>query len=297
MKKTLLFIFAGFLITGISNAQTVPNGDFENWTNAGTYDNPDNWLTYNDLSSFGVPITATKSTSASSGTYALMLESKTFFNSFSSSNDSIEGFAMLGTGSFLSTYTDGMPYSQRATALTGMYKYSHTQPDSGGVYVFFTKWNSGTSSQDFMGEATISFASAATYTPFSVNINYYLAGNPDSVHIYTYSSVDTAKSGSILLLDNLALTAPLGISAHVKSVRNNSAFPNPAKDFVNFSVSTNAESIVTIYNVLGKVISSEKIYNGKGSVSTSDLPAGAYLYRIIDNEGKMISSGNFNVVK
>ena len=72
MKKQVLFIaFAGALST--LNAQSFPNGGFENWTNQGTYEDPQYWTGMNMLTLFGAEETAIKSTQAHSGTYALKL--------------------------------------------------------------------------------------------------------------------------------------------------------------------------------------------------------------------------------
>ena len=66
MKKILSFFSLLILAASIS-AQTIPNGDFENWT-AGS---PDSWATYNDLAALiGInPAPVTQESPAPSGTH------------------------------------------------------------------------------------------------------------------------------------------------------------------------------------------------------------------------------------
>ncbi|MBK7851753.1 MAG: hypothetical protein IPJ66_11665 [Bacteroidetes bacterium] len=46
-KITLLLVCA--LSIAVSNAQTIPNASFENWTSMGSYNNLDAWSTLNDM--------------------------------------------------------------------------------------------------------------------------------------------------------------------------------------------------------------------------------------------------------
>ena len=56
-----------------SNAQAIPNGGFEAWTNNIIYEDPNEWTTLNFFSAFGLPVTVSSGTPAPEGSkYAHM---------------------------------------------------------------------------------------------------------------------------------------------------------------------------------------------------------------------------------
>ncbi|MFM7812979.1 MAG: hypothetical protein ACKO66_00520, partial [Flavobacteriales bacterium] len=52
------------LLAVLSNAQAIPNGGFEAWTNNIVYEDPNEWTTLNFFSAFGLPVTVTSGTPA-----------------------------------------------------------------------------------------------------------------------------------------------------------------------------------------------------------------------------------------
>ena len=76
MKKQILTLFATTL-TSLAISQTINNGNFENWTTR-TVENPQYWMCSNDENNNNgkiAPVTATKTTDAYHGTYAMKLSS------------------------------------------------------------------------------------------------------------------------------------------------------------------------------------------------------------------------------
>ncbi|MCH8126627.1 hypothetical protein IIC38_11785 [candidate division KSB1 bacterium] len=125
MKKLLLTIGLAGCIALNTNAQTQPpNGGFETWIGGFVNPEPENWGTYNQLNSLGVPITASPSSVANtySGAFSLRLESvydATFFA------DTIPGIAVLNAD-FLAL-TEGMVYTDRPDAMKAFIK-EHLMP-------------------------------------------------------------------------------------------------------------------------------------------------------------------------
>lgn len=72
-------------------------------------------------------------------------------------------------------------------------------------------------------------------------------------------------------------------------------YPNPATDFIGFS-SIVAGSKVSIIDLTGRVQRSEILSGDQSTVNVSDLPAGLYLYKIVNN-GKVIEAGKLAVKK
>src|SRR5271157_2256460 len=76
---TIVAFFSFFLFLHVSGQTPVPNGDFENWINHGSYEDPQYWSTPNSAISLALPFgtqVVTKSTDHESGNYSARMESK-----------------------------------------------------------------------------------------------------------------------------------------------------------------------------------------------------------------------------
>jgi hypothetical protein len=61
-------------------------------------------------------------------------------------------------------------------------------------------------------------------------------------------------------------------------------FPNPANDFLNISLAENSgETEISILDLLGNVIESEKINSGNSTLDLSALPHGMYFVKVVSN--------------
>lgn len=70
-------------------------------------------------------------------------------------------------------------------------------------------------------------------------------------------------------------------------------YPNPFVGGINIVLSENPGDGVqfNLYDLSGKVIRKEKLYDIRTNMSLNQLSAGAYTYQVIDDKGKLISSG------
>ncbi len=76
-----------------------------------------------------------------------------------------------------------------------------------------------------------------------------------------------------------------------------SAFPNPAKDFININLNDNtSDNKIILYNELGTPVFSDTFNGSNYSVVTSNYSNGSYYFTILNN-GKVINSGNFIIQK
>ncbi len=218
MKQFVAIVaFCSFFLFLHLNGQTpVPNGDFENWINHGSYEDPQYWSTPNSAISLALPFgtqVVTKSTDHESGNYSARLESK----QLTLPSLVVPGVVTLGTLTidiFNQTYsvTGGCPISDKPTHLKGFFKFQPQGGDSGVIGIGFTKWNNGT--RDSVGIGTFStHTTVNVWTPFYAWINYILDEQPDTFNILAISSADSVPtSGTVLFVDNLSLDYTVGIN-------------------------------------------------------------------------------------
>ncbi|MBL4655654.1 MAG: T9SS type A sorting domain-containing protein [Bacteroidia bacterium] len=81
-----------------------------------------------------------------------------------------------------------------------------------------------------------------------------------------------------------ATAYPTGIGDSKLVSYNFEIYPSPASEYINISFDDNELSIVEIYNILGKKLSTIKI-NKKATYSITDLPKGLYFIKVKDSRG------------
>ena len=181
MKKFLLVLLLLPLFNMHSNAQTIPNGDFENWTTyPGTnIQDPNFWFTSNlinlatayilqetlqaslDVSVPGATATVTVPPSVLkvpgiNGNHALKVQNvimTTTINytgaSTPAGSESLPGFASIYSVTSQGDTVEGIPLNTSPSILSGYYEFNQgsTDPsllDTAEISILLTKWNSGT---------------------------------------------------------------------------------------------------------------------------------------------------------
>lgn len=304
--KIIVIIF-GLLILNFSllplNCFAQHNGGFENWTPEFTFENPDNWQTFNVLSLLvpANPLSAFKATGIDkhSGNYAIKIKS-IFVNNKPMPSTIPDTFGCFFTGKIgiaPISFKAGYPYTGRPEKLEFYSKYSPVGNDSGLARVTLRKRN-GTI-HDTIGVGELTIGSTSIYTFFQLNLTYYSLEQPDSAIIAFFSSKDltTARVGSTLFVDDVSFTGWVGTDEHDKNVGNVKIFPNPAKDHLTITTEIKEAENVKIINVAGKQVGSFKIQNYNASINTSSFAQGIYFYEIIDKKEQILTKGKFNVVK
>lgn len=283
MKKQVLFIaFIGALNT--LNAQSFPNGGFENWTNQGTYEDPQYWTGMNMMSMFGAEETAIKSNQAHSGTYALKLITSVSDIGNDGEMDTLPGILMLGTTDILNgTGTSGYPFIHRPDSLVGWYKLTSPDNDPFQLQVSTTKWNSGNGSQETIGATYYQGQPSATYVRFSVPIVYADNSLPDSIQAYIGNASNGSGAGNELYLDDLSFiyNSTAGIQEQAAQIR---IFPNP----VNTQLSIQSDQPIqqlAVTDLQGKQIFAVKTNNEYYQLETGDLIPGVYFCKLNFSNG------------
>ena len=291
-----------------------PTWDFETWSGAGASTEPSGWISENELTVVGNPQSAFKETTAANvhgGAASMKLVCVTMTNPIAGLPNPI-GLAAPGklTG-FKPKF--GMPYTGRPASVDFWYKYT---PVSGDFTEFLViLWNSTT--QDTLGSGYWTTGTAANnYTSQVVTITYnpaYSAELPDSMALtfsssklfnpdYSFCS-NCGKAGSTLWVDDVTFSGWNGINEHPAS-NNIVAFPNPANDHITIIADVAEATTAVAYDATGRMISSvalNQVLTGitrkEGTISTSNLSSGLYVYSITDKNGNSLRTAKFNVVR
>lgn len=283
MKKTITLLLAiAFHASAFS--QALPNQSFENWTSAGSYDDPDNWSTLNSATStFGV-ITAQKATGTDvhTGNAAILL--KTLWVLIQNAN----GLATTGTINVANQTIDGgIPYTLRPDSLTGWYKCDPQGVDFG--FVDFTLLDAaGTDTVGFAHFQTPN-AAVSTYTYFSVPIVYYNTNVPALSRCVLSSSAGyTSVLNSVLIVDDLELVFnPNGIREPILGNQQVKYFSGTGK----LSVNSDVDAWVSLIDMTGKVVLNKKVPSGSSESILPELMTGIYAFRLTDAGGRDLSTG------
>jgi hypothetical protein len=296
MKKNLLIIIlasAGIIASTVSRSQGILNPGFENWTHNGLYEDPDNWTTFNLFVVLGGPTTATKTTDKKSGNFALLLETKSYFNSVSGTTDTIPGVAINGEG-------DGAPFSTRPASIGAWYKYQPMGGDTAFIVVSLTRWNTTSGVREeiasgffFTSSATLSYQQASVpliYTPSTLA--------PDSITIgIVASSGDYPKPGSKLWVDDLTAIGVAGIESLPLSQLQFNIYPNPASNEIQVTSDFDHSGEMILFDRSGRKAVSTLIKGTASKIDIRILDAGMYLYRINNKEGHPVKVGKVNIIK
>ncbi len=281
MKKILTF-FSLIILAASMSAQTIPNGDFENWT-AGS---PDSWTTYNNVAALmGItPAPVTQQSPAPSGNYYLKAVSR---NS-PITGGNIPGIALLGNADALAgTGSIGIPFTQLPAFFSGEFKHEMVaSTDSMLILCQLTKWDAVNNNQIVVGEAAILnlLNSVTTWTSFSSPITYLTADMPDSL---TIGVVSLGADGAAVSVDNLAFSATsIGVNNIQLTEKSINLFPNPAGNQTFLDLSAIDEHLsqgvkIEIIDLTGRVVETHlSVRNRMFQLNTSNLDAGKYLVRI-----------------
>ncbi|MDP1745727.1 MAG: PCMD domain-containing protein, partial [Bacteroidota bacterium] len=284
MKKAVITFV--FLTSLLFNAASQPNGGFENWSTEFNYQAPDGWQTLNFISVFAPPnsLSAFKATGVDkhSGNYALKLKTM-FINNNPLPGTVYDTIGYVFTGKVNVSPPSlkfGIPYVGRPEKLELWAKYFPVGMDLAGVSISLQKWN-GTST-DTIAYGAIIIDSTLIYTLFQINIVYQSTELPDTMIIGFTSSYKKSKArvGSILYLDDVALTGWVGIDEKNIYSDKVKVFPNPASDEININATIDEADNIQIIDVSGKLMGNYKIQNYNANINTGLFAEGIYFYEI-----------------
>jgi len=289
MKKTLLLtiLLATFLQCNVTFSQSIPNADFEEWQQEGSFNNPVSWGTSNIsiLSIITFNPVFQEISDVQSGNSCVKLE--TIEKDVSGDMVKVAGLITLGNFDInLSTrraiVNGGIPFSKRPSLLSGYYKYSTSGLDSCIMSIFLTKFNQDTKVSDTLGIGLFTSSNQSEWTLFEAPINYSSSEDPDSMNIVILSS-DTSifDAGSTLYVDNIFLDITSNVSPVILE-NEIIIFPNPAQEILTINLkSYNFESVnYSLINATGQIILYSKFHSQEELIDISKLDPGMYFVKI-----------------
>lgn len=289
--KTILFL----LVTSNLSAQ-IPNSGFENWTDMGTYSNPDSWGTLNNKWAASTIFTATQGTPASVDLYYLKLTSRTIGPTVKN------GTAVSGILDSVNVVPiSGFPYTGQPIALTGQWQHMIFGSSQGHITVVLTKWNTALDKRDTVAMAYKKLDwMAMNWEFFSIPFTYYSLTPPDSCIIFMQASGTYPEDNDYLWVDDLAFSGAIaaGINEDVEALNSVTVYPNPSTgDLVTISFqSISSLSVgVKLYNISGDLVLSNvyPVSSNQIQLDLGTISEGIYFLKV--EEGEKIY--NLKIVK
>jgi hypothetical protein len=310
MKAVRYFTWLLLLAWGTraATAQTIPNGDFEQWASTGgAPEAPTGWLTtdfilgyYNNVpaGSYFNTGTVAKGTEAHGGSFAAKISTLSLPTT-TGSTVLHPGWLVLGARPGHYDYAElpnaGAPCATRPTQLQFYYKLSGPAADSASALVYVTRTVAGVPT--VLGGAFQYLKPTTGYTLLSLPLDYSSADVPDSVHIQLSSGdARVITAGTTLLVDDMALANPTlatragaATQALVQVVPN----PSPAGRFVLSSPAQPdlAAAPLAVFDVTGRLVQQQPAQAVPGASRTLDLsglPLGIYTLRLDTKQGSLV---------
>ena len=283
-----------------ATAQQLTNSGFETWSSG----NPTGWGSLDEMFAGTGLVSGTTLESqvspGNSGSSACELKTQSvnllligaitapgIVNTGSISLDMASGSPVFGR----------LPYTAMPSGYSFYYKYTPVNGDTAASIIYFTKWNSATSSRDTLGGGgTYINGTTSSFTMITVPITWVGSTAPDSVQLMFISSAGAAPQvNTSLIIDDVNMIVPIGMNEQVSGAYN--VFPNPANEVLNIVSKDNKAVKVEVYDFTGKVVATEIFTENKVRVNTEAFPGGMYIYRILDAQGKELKTNKFSVAK
>lgn len=256
----------------------VPNGGFEDWTSAGDFNDPDGWVTFNSITfMLGGVLCCEEGTPAPQGDTYVHLTTR-----FVDGAGVIPGLMYTGASA---DAPQGFPHAERSSTLTGQWMFDILGDDMGVITVTLTRWNPETQQRDDVGSgAAMAMGAQGTWAPFSMDIEYTSALDPDTATIYMISSTNASSAGSTLSVDDLAFGASTGVQAAERA--HFSLAPSPATDVLRVT-STEGIAGVSVMDLSGREVRTIATNGLPAVLDVAALPAGTYVARVRFTDGRL----------
>ncbi len=130
---------------------------------------------------------------------------------------------------------------------------------------------------------------------------------------YDYYAPNSSKA-PIFSITTSTVTSPLGTSSQTfvtvlkdyltvsvnetaKADIELSVFPNPSNSIINFNTASLDATEVIVYDLQGKIVTTERFENGNIKMAVSHFTNAVYLYTVIGKNNQLLKSGRFTVAK
>ena len=134
---------------------------------------------------------------------------------------------------------------------------------------------------------------AKTSRSFKVTIDAadYPAGGPYYITCNLADVNNSASSKDVVFAFSKWPTSVSNVNQITDDV---SIYPNPAKGDINVVFNGNAGiKNISVYNLIGKVVSVYKVNGNSAKLDLSNMPSGIYFMRLVDNTGRIVATRKF----
>jgi hypothetical protein len=268
MKRIFTSLFALLVLSSITNAQLIPNGDFEDWDFDFAYeaDSLVGWRADYDYFNENQPVI--KSDDAFKGDASALVQCPTFGDS---------------------GIVAAIPFTEFSEdALIGYFKAEIDNGDSAAILVqYFNGKNNVRQESSFIIKGTVS-----EWTFFQLKLNK--ANSSDSIRFVIYPSLDDAlkRSTSKVWIDDISLSTY--VSDDELAQRDFAVYPVPATDKLFVEV-IESGSTVELITVTGQVVSTytNVSANSRFAIDTTPFENGMYLIRVENEKGSLVKTVTF----
>lgn len=259
MKKALLILAAAFSL----NAKAQTNGEFENWTTTGNYEDPTGWVTFNLFSTLGDSLSVLKYTPPYSGNYSVLMRPV---------------YSVFASDTVPAIMYQGIPYTSRPNSARFAYMQTSASGDSGFISVEFYKGATSDPS-NMIGYAQYYPTANLGWKRVETDITWLDVTNPDTMLVYIVSPIGF---GSKMLIDDISVsiysakTTPLTQDqCRVFVARSGKLAVIQPKDY--------GFDKIRIMNTNGQLVKEMAVLDGT-TVSDFTLPSGIYIYELTSSE-------------
>lgn len=294
MKKLPILLIVLLTVTINTNAQ-IPNSGFEEWTIQSEIEIPiEPWAT-NNLQKKPTGVTynpVTKSTDhypTNVGNYSIRMENNISY--LSEEGELLPYWACsygYSTTAFYPGYNGPVfPITGHPNSFCGYYKFLPQNNDT--MVISITLYLSG----EVVSSATLSSnLTVSEWTSFSISLPDYTTADSAQIGFAAfYNELGSLPSGphgnSILYIDNLNFDNLItGISEQIVKTYLFNLYPNPSSEIVTLNIdnANYTDLTLNIYNVAGKLITSETLEGNKQQINVGGLSNGIYMVEIKTKE-------------
>jgi hypothetical protein len=300
LKKVIFFVLIGLSFAS-ADAQTypeLPNNEFNNW-DAGDY-NPTDWGTVESAFQQHFGMTIRDTSDKVNGPASLKLVTNTQTGSLTRASASV-GYTYYATNPH-GIRVVGAKYAAQPDTLWVLYKYATPQSDTAGVQMGLYINPSGNQIFSLQVFYALKPVSQWTLKAFDLKSHYSSNQMPDSIIFNLFSSATTAgiTSGSTLQVDGVYFNPPggnvTGISTAQLSTGDLSIYPNPSSGnniYLQSSAKLNGYQF-ELHSISGNEVLRTKIEKAdRPEINISGLSSGAYLWLLVDKNGRIVNKGKW----
>ncbi len=104
------------------------------------------------------------------------------------------------------------------------------------------------------------------------------------------------STGNVKSVQWLTTMPALGINEYSSSL-NESVYPNPAQNEINFVADASKQKAIKLFDVTGRLIDTFSVTNETTTINTSSYANGVYYYSIIGKDNSILNRGKFAIAK